>query len=92
MIEAVRGLGPSPQYSLLMDTLGRLGRAAFDLDWQVRDAASRALVSMGTAVIPLLQDIRAGGPGRARSAGLYSQAKVGGETGLSSRDRQRRLQ
>jgi HEAT repeat protein len=30
MIETVRRLGPSPQYSLLMDALGRLGRVAFD--------------------------------------------------------------
>lgn len=57
-------------------------------DKQVRGAASRALVGMGTAVIPLLQDIRAAGPGRARPAALYCLAEIGGENALSSRDRQ----
>ncbi len=160
MIETVRRLGPSPQYALLMEVLGRLGRVAFDpvcaalaaaqtrderrtfarvfgrlgesalpgyvsaldhpspvvrlaaiggigglkeaglpaapviaamlghADKQVRDSASWALVSMGTVVIPLLQDIRAAGPGRARPAALYCLAEIGGENALSSRDRQ----
>ncbi len=160
MIETVRMLGPSPQYALLMEVLGRMGRVAFDpvcaalaaaqtrderrtfarvfgrlgesalpgyvsaldhpslvvrhaaiagigglkeaglpaapviaamlghADKQVRDAASRALAGMGGAVIPLLQDIRAAGPGRARPAALYCLAEIGGETALSSRDRQ----
>jgi hypothetical protein len=51
-------------------------------DKQVRDAASRALVSMGAAVIPLLQDIRAAGPGRARPAALYCLAEIGGDNAL----------
>jgi len=57
-------------------------------DKRVRDAASWALISMGTAVIPLLQGIRATGPGRARPAALYCLAEVGGENAFSRRDRQ----
>ena len=160
MIDAVRVLGPSPQYALLGDTLRRLGQASFsavrealaaaqtreehrtfggifcrlgesalpdylsalhdsrteirlgsirgignlreaglpaapviasllgDAEEEVRAAAARALVMMGAGVVPLLQEIRATGPGRARPAALRCLADVGGESALSVRDRQ----
>jgi hypothetical protein len=58
-----------------------------DADEQIRAAASRALVKIGTGAVPLLQEIRAAGPGRARPAALYCLAEIGGEQVLSDRDR-----
>jgi hypothetical protein len=159
MIDAVRVLGPSPQYALLADTLRRLGQVSFSAvrealaaaqtreerrtfgsifchlgksalpdyicalhdccaeirlgsiggigylgeaglpaapaiasllgedDEKVRAAATRALVMIGAGVVPLLQEIRATGPGRARPAALRCLADVGGESAFSSRDR-----
>lgn len=159
MIEAVRALGPSPQYALLCDTLRRLGQASFravrealaaaqtreerrtfgsifchlgnsalsdylsalhdsrpeirlgsiggigylreaglpaapviasllgDADGKVRAAVIRALVMIGAGVVPLLQEIRMTGPGRARPAALRCLADVGGESAFSASDR-----
>jgi hypothetical protein len=43
---------------------------------------------MGTEVAPLLQDLRADGPGRARPPALRCLAELGGENFLSAHDRQ----
>src|SRR5262245_48362623 len=56
-------------------------------DQWIDEAATRALISIGPAVVPMLQEIRAAGPGRARRAALYCLAEIGGEAVLSSRDR-----
>jgi HEAT repeat protein len=56
-------------------------------DQRIDKAAAHALISIGPAVVPMLQEIRAAGPGRARRAALYCLAEIGGEAVLSSRDR-----
>jgi hypothetical protein len=61
---------------------GMLGGA----DQRIDKAATHALISMGPAVVPMLQEIRAAGPGRARRAALYCLAKIGGEEALVPAD------
>lgn len=54
-----------------------------------RMAAARAQIavhSLGDAIVPLLQDIRTGGPGLLRASALMALAEIGGEGALSPRD------
>jgi hypothetical protein len=58
-------------------------------DQRIDKSATHALISIGPAVVPMLQEIRAAGPGRARRAALYCLTEIGGKAVLSSRDRRR---
>ncbi|MFE6750690.1 HEAT repeat domain-containing protein [Kitasatospora purpeofusca] len=57
-----------------------------DPDAEVRRTAVRSFSSWGAVVVPLLQAVRFGGPGRARAGALEALAEIGGEAALSTRD------
>ncbi len=57
-----------------------------DPDQYVRERAVGALPQLGMAVLPVLQQVRRGGPSTARHGALVALANLAGERGLSQRD------
>jgi HEAT repeat protein len=82
---AITGIGNLKEAGLpaASEVVAMLG----DNDEQTRSSAMHALFRMGAGTVPLLQEIRTDGPGRARSSALWCLAELGGEKFLNDRDR-----